>query len=172
MFITSKRITPERTLGTFNLTDEIDLRLTAQPTSLSALDRLTAQYTSKVYSEGNVPCALYHVGRYHLRNLSAFTPFFKQSLRDYKAAWLIDRTLTRVQFWQSYKDQIAAFLLTYTVDERPTSTDAAEIEWTTLRALISIVAPERVKYSAAFDDFLALEEKAAENYYRLRGVAA
>src|SRR5262245_17166989 len=138
-------ITPERTLGTFNLTDEIDLRLTAQPTSLSALDRLTAQYTSKVYSEGNVPCALYHVGRYHLRHKSGFSEFFKQSLKDYKDAWLSDRTLTRVQFWKSYTDQVAAFLSTYTVDDQLESVDATEIEWTTLRALISLVAPHRVR---------------------------
>jgi hypothetical protein len=165
-------ITPERTLGTFNLTDELDLRLSPQPTSLSALDKLTAQYAARVYRAGNVPCALYHCGRYHLRHKTGFSDFFKKSLADYKAAWLKDRTLTRVQFWQSYKDHIAAFLSTYMVDERPISTDAAEIEWTTLRALISIVAPERVKYSAQFDDFLSLEEKAAENYYRLRGARA
>lgn len=77
-----------------------------------------------------------------------------------------------MQFWNSYTDQIAEFLSTYSVEDQPASVDAAEIEWTTLRALISIVAPERVKYSARFDDFLALEEKAAENYYRLKGTPA
>jgi hypothetical protein len=164
-------ITPERTLGTFNFADEIDLRSNPQLKSDSALDRLTAQYTTKVYSEGNVPCALYHVGRYHLRHLSGFTAFFKHSLKDYKEAWKLDHTLTRVQFWNGYTDQIADFLSTYVVDDYLTSVDAAEIEWTTLRALISVVAPERVRYSKQFDDFLTLEETAAENYYKLRGIA-
>jgi hypothetical protein len=169
MFITSERkLTPERTLGTFNFTDEIDLRSRPQFKSDSALDRLTAQYTAKVYSEGNVPCALYHVGRYHLRTLSGFTAFFKQSLRDYKEAWQLDRTLTRVQFWKGYTDEIADFLSTYTVDHQLDSTDAAEIQWMTLRALVSLVAPERVRYSGRFDDFLELEESAYCNYCKLK----
>lgn len=77
IMLTSKFLTPERTLGTFNVTDEIDLLLNPQSTPVSAMDRLTAQYAKRVYAAGNVPCALYHCGRYHLRNLSGFTAFFK-----------------------------------------------------------------------------------------------
>lgn len=133
-----------------------------------ALDRSTAVYTSELYVKGNILCTLYHIGNYHLRHETGFTPLFKGRMAEYRTARQLNPKLTRAHFFKANPDYIAAFLSTYTGAGLLDSVDAAEIEWTTLRALISIVAPDRVKYAKHWDHFLDLEDDAHAHYCKIK----